>query len=262
MSDCADRIQSQSFDAHGKCIKRGLAADLDLTCIGNRLAESYVQLAILSFAADFPGDNVATLDVKDLSRTVQQNAERFQFALKNLEVDLVILTQQASADVCIDVTGSCKEEFSLSSFASGFPLQSGTTSCRQESQPCVVVAQRHDRFLVSMKFQIRIESVQRQGNNRASGNREIHTVPIALECGHCADKIECHCKRSRLGKYESVNRALFACRKPQPIVVVDRHLADSRIAGKDGDFRIGLGYTGSAAKLELNRFAVGMQFAI
>ncbi len=31
MPDRTDRIQSQSFDAHGKCTKRGLAADLDLT---------------------------------------------------------------------------------------------------------------------------------------------------------------------------------------------------------------------------------------
>ncbi len=146
------------------------------------MAEGHVQLAILSFAADFPGDNVTALDVEYFSRAVQQNAEGFQFTLKNLVVDLVILTQQACANLCLDVAGGGEEEFSLASFARGFPLQFGATRCRQESQPGVIVAQRHDRFLVSMKFEIRVESVERQGNNGAGGNGEIHAVPVGLGC--------------------------------------------------------------------------------
>ena len=112
-----------------------------------------------------------------------------------------------------------------------------------------------------MKFEIRVESVQRQGNNGASGNGEIHAVPVALGCDQRGDKIKRHWKRARLGKHKFVDRALVVCRKPQAIVGIGRHLADSRIAGENGDFRIGLGYMGRAAKLEANRLAIGMHIA-
>ncbi len=77
---------------------------------------------------------------------------------------------------CESMAGGGEKEFSLAGCASRFPLQSGATRCRQKSQPNVVVAQRHDRLLVSMKFEILVESVQRQGNNGTSSNGEIHAV--------------------------------------------------------------------------------------
>ena len=92
MPDRTDRIQSQSFNAYWKRTKRSLAAHLDLTGSGNRLAEGYIQLTFLSCAGDIPGDNVTVLNVKYFSRAAQQNAKGFQFTLKDLVVDLVILT--------------------------------------------------------------------------------------------------------------------------------------------------------------------------
>ena len=50
MPDRADRIQSQSFDAHRKCTQRGLTANLDLTRTADWLVKRCVQLAIFAFA--------------------------------------------------------------------------------------------------------------------------------------------------------------------------------------------------------------------
>ena len=105
MSNRTDRIESQAIDSRGKSVKRRLAADVHLTCSRDRLTEGDVELSVFAFAGDLPGHEVVALYIEDLTRSLQQDAQRVQLALKNLVVDSMILAKQPSTESGFDLAG-------------------------------------------------------------------------------------------------------------------------------------------------------------
>ena len=72
----AHRLQTQTFDAYRKSTKRSLAAHIQLGVFSNGLTERHIQLSLAVVVTYLPGNDVVTLDIKNLTGALQNHAQR------------------------------------------------------------------------------------------------------------------------------------------------------------------------------------------
>ena len=142
MANGADRVQTKSLNSHRECSQRRLTPHLDLVHACHGLTERDFQNTIVSLSSHGPADDGrAALHFQNFSGPLQKDLHRFQFALKNLIVNQMILPQQSRSDLRFDLSRGGEEQLAFASLACGLPLHFGSTRSRKKSAPRFVVAQ-------------------------------------------------------------------------------------------------------------------------
>ena len=158
MSNRTDRIQTQPFDGNRKGTQGCLAAYRDRARPRKRLTQCNVELAVVVLVDNLPRDDVLSLDVQDLSRSGQRHADRTEFALQDLVLNLVILTQQSDPESGFDGARGGEEEFTFARLACRFPSQLGVSGRRKKADPCVVLVRRNNRLRITSETERRIKA--------------------------------------------------------------------------------------------------------
>ena len=205
------RFQTQPLHSHRERPQWSLATNTDLRRLRDGLTERHIQLPQTIFVAHLPGNDIVSLHIKDLTWTTQNHAQRSQFSLQHLIIQLMILSQQTRSDACLNGTRCRKKQFAFSCRAFRLPFQMHTSTGRQKSNPGIFLPQRHYGLLIAVEGHFRIESLKTQRHHRTGSDRKIDPPLTISSFVDFRDKIQFDRKRSGLGKANLVNSPL-SCR--------------------------------------------------